>query len=136
MVEQFYAAVPSVVSFVVTGAIGWVAKWAVDKYREQRGIAAMAAQFEAFMGEHKLLMDNARNDNKSHIVAVYEKAKERGYITPMELETLNRLFDSYRNLGGNSYIEALMHDANNGMEIVGMPIPSIVAAMDAAGKEK
>ncbi len=54
----------------------------------------------------------------------------------MELETANRLFDSYRKLGGNSYIEVIMHDMNNNMEIVGMPIPAAVAAMDAAAKER
>lgn len=98
-------------------------------------VAYMAKSFKAFMGEHRLLMDNARNDNKSHIVATYERAKARGYIAPIELESLNRLYDSYKKLGGNSYIEALMHDANNNMPIVGTPIPEIVAAMDAAGKD-
>lgn len=113
------AALPSLISAAGVAVLGVIAKL-----------------FTAFLKEHKLLMEAERNDLKSHIVAIYERAKERGYITPMELDTVNRLFDSYKALGGNSYIEAIMHDMNNCMRIVGMPVPAIVAAMDAAGREK
>lgn len=117
--EQLVAALPGIISAVVLGVV-----------------AKLAKEMRAFFGEHRLLMENARNDDKSHIVAIYERAKERGYVTPMELETCNRQYDSYKKLGGNSYIAAIMHDLNEHTAIVGMPIPSIVAAMDAAGKEK
>lgn len=99
-------------------------------------VSSMRKQFNDFMDEHKLLMETERNDLKSHIVAIYERAKERGYITHFELDSVNRLYDSYRKLGGNSYIEAIVHEMNYDMAKVGMPVPSIVAAMDAARKEK
>ena len=99
-------------------------------------VSSMRKQFNAFMDEHKLLMETERNDLKSHIVAIYERAKDRGYITHYEVASVNRLFDSYRKLGGNSYIEAIVHEMNYDMPKVGMPVPSIVAAMDAARKEK
>ncbi|MCI9495960.1 MAG: hypothetical protein HFJ67_10045 [Adlercreutzia mucosicola] len=99
-------------------------------------VAKLAKELRGFMAEHRMLLDNARNDNKSHLVATYQRVKERGYVEPIELESANRLYDSYRDLGGNSYIEAIMHDLNNNTPIVGTPIPAIVAAMDAAGKER
>ncbi len=126
----FMAALPAIISMVLGGAVVWAAR------RVAGAVGEMAAELRKFQSEHRLLMETERNDLKSHIVAIYERAKERGYITPMELETANRLFDSYRKLGGNSYIEVIMHDMNNNMEIVGMPIPAAVAAMDAAAKER
>lgn len=113
------AALPSIISAAVLGIV-----------------AKLAKEVGELLGEHRILMEDARNDDKSHIVTTYLRAKERGYIPPTELETCNRQYDSYRKLGGNSYIEAIMHDLNNCTPIVGTPIQSIVAAMDAAGKEK
>ncbi len=126
----FMAALPAIISMVLGGAAVWAAR------KVAGAVGEMVSELRKFQAEHRLLMETERNDLKSHIVAIYERAKERGYITPMELETANRLFDSYRKLGGNSYIEVIMHDMNNNMEIVGMPIPAAVAAMDAAAKER
>lgn len=126
----FMAALPAIISMVLGGAVVWAAR------RVAGAVGEMVSELRKFQAEHRLLMETERNDLKSHIVAIYERAKERGYITPMELETANRLFDSYRKLGGNSYIEVIMHDMNNNMEIVGMPIPAAVAVMDAAAKER
>ncbi len=126
----FMAALPAIISMVLGGAVVWAAR------KVAGAVGEMVSELRKFQSEHRLLMETERNDLKSHIVAIYERAKERGYITPMELETANRLFDSYRKLGGNSYIEVIMHDMNNNMEIVGMPIPAAVAVMDAAAKER
>lgn len=98
-------------------------------------VAHIAKQFKEFIEEHKLLLETERNDLKSHIVSTYERAKERGYITHFELDAVNRLSESYKKLGGNSYIKAIVHEMNYDMDKLGMPIPSIVAAMDAARKE-
>lgn len=66
----------------------------------------------------------ARNDVKSHIVSVYERCVDRGYITPMELETVNRLNDSYHNtLNGNTYIHVIIRQMNNDIPVKGIPIP-------------
>lgn len=124
------AALPAIISMILGGAVLFVAR------KVCKAVSELVSKFEKFMAEHRLLLENARNDNKSHIVAVYEKGKERGYLTPTEHESVNRLYDSYRALGGNSYIGAVMHEINHSTEIVGMPIPAIVAAMDAAGKEQ
>lgn len=122
-------AAATVIGGAALGTLGFVAKRAVG------AISEVMSGFREFMEEHRILIEAERNDLKSHIVAIFERANERGYITPSELETCNRLYDSYKRLGGNSYIEAIMHILNECMPIVGMPIPEIVAAMDAAGKE-
>ena len=112
--EYLFAALPSVIATVTLGLVAFIAK-----------------SLKTLMGEHKALMEAERNDIKAQIVAIYERAKERGYVTPMELDTANRLYDSYEDLNGNSYIGAIMHDLNTNVEIVGMPIPSIVKVMEA-----
>lgn len=126
----FVAALPAIISMVLGGAVVWAAR------KVAGAVGEMVSELRKFQAEHRLLMETERNDLKSHIVAIYERAKERGYVTPMELETANRLFDSYRKLGGNSYIEVIMHDLNNNTEIVGMPIPAAVAVMDAAARKR
>lgn len=70
-----------------------------------------------------VLRESQRNQLKASIVALYERATERGYITPMELDTLNRMADSYFKLGGNHYIHAVIKRANDDVEIQGEPIP-------------
>lgn len=107
--EILIVAIPSILSAITLGVLGYALK-----------------RLKKFLEEHKLLMDTERNDIKAQIVAIYEQAKGRGYITHMEIETLNRLYDSYIALGGNSYIEALMYDANHNIPITGTPIPTLV----------
>lgn len=123
------AALPAIISMVLGGAIVWAAR------KVAKTVSELVDEFKQFLEEHRLLMETERNDLKSHIVATYERSKERSYITHFELDSINRLFDSYKKLGGNSYIEAIVHEMNYDMEKVGMPVPSIVAAMDAARKE-
>lgn len=65
-----------------------------------------------------------RNQLKSQVVATYERAEERGYITPMELETMNRCADSYFELGGNNYVHALVGRMNKNTPVKGIPIPT------------
>lgn len=110
--EILIVAIPSILSAITLGLLGYCAK-----------------RLKQFLQEHKLLMETERNDIKAQIVAIYEQAKTRGYITPMEIETLNRLYDSYVALGGNSYIEALMYDANHNIPIVGTSIPALVESV-------
>lgn len=83
------------------------------------GLAAyVVAQLKGFRKEHRTLLESQRNQLKTSMVETYEHAQDRGYITAMELETLNRRADSYFALGGNHYIHALIKHAND-MEIRG-----------------
>lgn len=70
-----------------------------------------------------VLEQSQQDQLKAAIVDKYEIVTERGYITPMSLETVNRMADSYFALGGNHYIHALMNHMNDGMPIKGVPIP-------------
>ena len=69
-----------------------------------------------------MLLESQRNQLKASIVALYERAVERGYVTPMELDTANRMADSYFELGGNHYVHAVIARLNE-IEIRG-EIPS------------
>lgn len=76
-----------------------------------------------FRSEFTELKESQRNQIKAQIVQMYQIANYRGYITHMELETVNRLADSYFALGGNNYIHAIMDRLNN-MSIRGESIPT------------
>lgn len=71
----------------------------------------------------KLFNDSQRTQIKWQIVDIYQKAKIKGFITPMELDTVNRLRDSYTSLDGNTYIEAVVNRCNTELEVSGEPIP-------------
>lgn len=75
-------------------------------------------QLKRINAEYDALVSSQRNQLKASIVRSYEEAVAQGYITAMELETLNRRADSYAVLHGNTYIETIRAHANN-MDIRG-----------------
>lgn len=50
------------------------------------------------------LCSSIRNDIKK----AYDLCKEKGYRTDWDTDNLNHLFDDYKKLGGNSFVEDLM----------------------------
>lgn len=70
-------------------------------------------QFRRLGDEYDALVSSQRNQLKASIVRSYEEAERQGYITMMELDTLNRRADSYARLHGNTYIEAVRAHANS-----------------------
>lgn len=76
----------------------------------------VAKRFNRLNDEYDALVSSQRNQLKASIVRSYEEAERQGYITAMELDTLNRRADSYARLHGNTYIETIRNHAN------GMPI--------------
>lgn len=104
--ELLVKAAPAIISAVCLGLMGW-----------------MAAKISSIAKEFSVLKQSQQDQLKAAIVDKYEVVQERGYITPMSLETVNRMADSYFALGGNNYIHALMNHMNEGMPIKGAPIP-------------
>lgn len=86
-------------------------------------LSVVANRIKQLSAQWDVLREAQRNQLKAAIVDLYERTKERGYITPMELDTLNRMADSYFALGGNHYIHAVLKRANDDLEINGEPIP-------------
>lgn len=108
--ELIIKAAPAIISAVCLGIMGWLARKITSK------LADVAKDFS--------VLKQAQQDQlKSAIVDKYEVVQERGYITPMSLDTVNRMADSYFALGGNHYIHALMDHMNHMMPVKGVPIP-------------
>lgn len=107
--------IATAMSGLISAATLAVATWLVRQLKQ------LTVDFAA-------LKESQRNQLKNTIVHVYEVSEERGYITPMELETCNRNADSYFALGGNNYIHAVMYRLNNHMEIRGGAIPHEIDA--------
>ena len=106
MVHFFVQALPAIISAVTLGLVSWIVH-----------------KVSRLMKDFVTLKDSQRNQLKADIVEKYERAKERGFITPMELDTANRVADSYFTLGGNHYVHAIIAHMNNDMEIKGESIP-------------
>ena len=77
----------------------------------RRSFAAQRREFDA-------LKESQRNQLKASIVRSYDEARERGFVTAAELDTMHRRAESYWQLGGNSYIHAIMAHADT-MEVRG-----------------
>lgn len=123
--EFLLSALPSVISAILLGVTAKIAKSLRGFSEEHSQLMSMKETIEAMAAEHKALTDSQRNQLKSQIVAIYLGAKARGYITPVELDTLNRLADSYFELGGNHYIHTIVKRANHELQIVGETIESL-----------
>lgn len=103
---DFYPVLSSALSSAAVAAIAWLAR------RMSREMGGLKADFEA-------VKQAQRNQLKASIVRSFNEASERGFIYATELETMNRRFDSYEELDGNSYVRAIVARANEGMEIRG-----------------
>lgn len=104
--ELFVKAAPAIISALCLGVMGYTA-------RRLMGV----------LKEFSVLKQSQQDQLKAQIVDKYEVVIERGYITPLSLDTVNRMADSYFALGGNHYIHALMQHMNNDMEVRGKPLP-------------
>ena len=100
---------------------------ALDEHAEMNGrieensanVAAMAELVGANNAMMAVLQEATKNDLKAHIVSLYQRCLDKGHITAMELDTLNRMADSYFKLGGNHYVHAIVRHANEDMEVRG-----------------
>lgn len=113
---MFFAILTSVLSGLALAAVIGVANYfrkVVKEFKESN---------KKFHDEFNELKESQRNQIKAQIVSIYNNALARGFITHMELETANRLADSYFVLGGNNYIHAVMDNLNK-MTVRGEPIP-------------
>lgn len=106
MTDLLFKALPAIISAACLGVASWT-----------------AAGVRNVLRDYKTLKESQRNQLKADIVAMYERVSERGWITPMSLDTVNRMADSYFELGGNHYVHALMDRMNNEMEVRGAPVP-------------
>lgn len=93
-----------------------------DFKKEHEELLKTKSEVESWREEHAVLLESQRNQLKASIVRDFEAAEERGFITPMELDVLNRQADSYFALDGNHYIHAVVRRANEELEIRGEPI--------------
>lgn len=106
MIDLIIKAAPAIISAVCLGLMSWT-----------------ATKMAGVLKEFKVLKQSQQDQLKAAIVEKYETVQERGYITPLSLDTVNRMADSYFELGGNHYIHALLKHMNEDMEIRGVPIP-------------
>lgn len=104
--ELLLKALPTIISAVCLGVMSWTAK-------KMLGV----------LKEFTVLKQSQQDQLKAAIVEKYEAVQERGYITPLSLDTVHRMADSYFALGGNTYVKALVKHMDNDMEIRGIPIP-------------
>lgn len=138
LIAALEGALPSIASFMIIAVITWMAtklkkgKFSISQFLEEhRKITDLSEDVKELKDDVKYLKESdkdnksvLRNDVKSHIVSIYERCVDRNYITPMELETVNRLNDSYHNtLDGNTYIHVIVRQMNNDIPVKGVPIP-------------
>lgn len=143
ILQALEGALPSIAAAVVIGVVTHAANTLKKSgtsiktiIKEHRFLVKQQAENTKAIKALSSNMDSVksvlRNDVKSHIVSIYERCIERGQeqgieygcITPMELETVNRLNDSYHNtLSGNTYIHVIVDQMNTKMTIKGTEIP-------------
>ena len=101
------AIVQSVLSACILGVMGYYGKH-------------IAESIHALKADLGTLKDSQRQQLKASIVRSFNEAESHGsVITATELETMHRRFESYKQLDGNSYIEALVRKADAEFHVAG-----------------
>lgn len=125
--EFMAGAMPSIISAICIGALGYACRSLVGFNKEHGEVMQISHEtsekLDSLLAEHEALMESQRNQIKAQIVNVYQVSCSRGYITPMELDTVNRMADSYFALGGNHYIHSIIKRLNEETQVVGEPLP-------------
>ena len=130
----------AILIFIATGVIGFIAKVSYNfckrkrdekKEREERHqlehdefkklIKELKPMLEHHVKEHeclnendRILKDNAMIRTREAIVNTYYVGKENGSLERYKLELVTELYESYKTLGGNSYVTKLMDEIDNG----------------------
>lgn len=103
---DFYPILSSIISGISVAAI-----LALTRY--------LRSQLNIMHRDFNALKESQRNQLKSSIVRSFAEAEQQGYILATELETMNRRYESYLELEGNSYVGALMDRANHNLIVKG-----------------
>jgi hypothetical protein len=105
--------VQSVLSACILGVMGYYGKH-------------IAESIHALKADLGTLKNSQRQQLKASIVRSYNEAESHGgVITATELETMHRRYESYTQLNGNSYVEALMRKADAEFHVAG-ELPEVV----------
>jgi len=108
----------AVIIFGVTGLIGFTTKVVytiiMSRNADHKLMRELPSILKLHANEHKSishLLEVLQRSNLSHakskLLEKYSKAKENGYISAYELDTWHLMYDSYREMGGNGFIETL-----------------------------
>lgn len=101
--EIILKAVLTVVGFLVTGVLGYLsAKIKQYKEVEKKQIEKDSRQEEAL----KCLL-------RSNITSKYYVYKELGAIPPYEKENIDYMYEQYKGMDGNSYVEVIVNEINH-----------------------
>lgn len=101
--EIILKAVLTVVGFLVTGVLGYLsAKIKQYKEVEKKQIEKDSRQEEAL----KCLL-------RSNITSKYYVYKELGAIPPYEKENIDYMYEQYKGMDGNSYVEVIVNEMNH-----------------------
>lgn len=73
-------------------------------------VRKLTKEIKKFINRQDVIDEAVRNIIKTLIVVIHDDASERGYIGRYKLEVSERLFSSYEQLEGNSYVNDLMED--------------------------
>jgi hypothetical protein len=71
---------------------------------------SLALQINKIEGQLNLLSSSSRNDIKAWIVATHHSCIEEGCIDDFTKDLVEKRYQDYVNLGGNSYVESLVEE--------------------------
>ena len=93
-------------------------KESVKAYGElDRKIDSLSDNIDKKFGEVEksinILSSSSKNDIKAWIVKTYHESKEKNYLDDFTRDIIERRFEDYKELGGNSYIARLVEEMRN-----------------------
>ena len=121
--------ITGVLLFVATGILGVLARYIIKRCKEHQEehmqLKELIEKLDPLLEKHtethdiinenyNVLKNNAMIDTRETIIQYYYKGKKNKGLERYELEIVNDLYESYQNLGGNSYVSSLVKEIRNG----------------------
>lgn len=112
---EFEIPIEIIINTIITGAVGWAVKVALDKIKEyQEESKSWRDQLDTKLD---YLSDATKADMRINIVYSCEKCLKRGWITAEELSSILNLHDRYNDLVGHNHFVSSYIDRINELEV-------------------
>lgn len=112
---EFEIPIEIIINTIITGAVGWAVKVALDKLKEYQ--EESKSWRDRLDEKLDYLSDATKADMRVNIVYSCEKCLKRGWITAEELSSILNLHDRYNDLVGHNHFVSSYIDRINDLEV-------------------
>lgn len=97
----------TIIKWIITFALGSIMGYVSTKLKKEKEKNLKEEQ------KNKALENAVQSLLRDRLIEKYRIFKKQGYMTILDKENLNHLFEEYKNLGGNGTVKQLLEDMSD-----------------------